>query len=157
MIVDSQIIASVIGAIATIAAGIVVYLLSRDYYKHSRKMEQDRMMKELFTEFNVRYDKINNPLNKIARKSLKKWGGYDERKKAKYEGIIVDFFNICAEEYYWYKEGRLDEKIWKSWHKGMNDIYKTGEIIPMIWAEECKNGGYKSYYISSEFEIFNKA
>src|SRR5690606_32708871 len=121
--------------------------LSRDYYTHSKKIEQDRMMKELFTEFNQRYDKINNKLDKISSLSTDKWKKIKTEKKERYTGVVIDFFNICAEEYHWHSEGRINGNIWASWNKGMNDIYNRSRVIQELWEEECKDGGYMSYYI----------
>ncbi len=148
---------AVVTLIIGVFGGLLTYRFnknSKQHFEQTEKIEKDRLMKELFTEFNLRYDKINNPLNKIANKSFKKWQNYDDKKQSKYYGVIIDFFNICAEEYYWFKEGRLDKKIWNAWHKGMNDIFNKGEIIQMLWEEECQNEGFKSYYISNKNEIF---
>ncbi|TYB79172.1 hypothetical protein [Bizionia myxarmorum] len=137
-----------------IISGVAIWLTSR-YQRHAKKLANDEMMKDLFTEFNIRYDTINNKLDKISKTSVVIWEAQkDEKEKALIYGDVVDFFNICSEEYYWYKEGRLDAKIWKAWHKGMNDIYNRSKIIQHIWEQECKNEGYKSYYISNKNEIF---
>jgi hypothetical protein len=48
----TEIIASVINAGATIMIGIVVAYVSIKYNRNSQKMEQDRLSKELFMEFN---------------------------------------------------------------------------------------------------------
>lgn len=151
--ITSVIVTLTIGVIG----GIITYRFNKnsiEHFKQTEKIEDHRMMKELFTEFNIRYDKINNRLDKISRASLKKWDEYDDKKKSRYEGVIIDFFNICAEEYFWHSEGRINGGIWASWHKGMNDIYSRSEIIQNLWEEECKNDGYKSYYISKKDDIF---
>ncbi|MCM4171844.1 hypothetical protein DHD32_10150 [Arenibacter sp. TNZ] len=153
---SDEIIASFIGAGATIIAGVIVYILSRNYYKHTKKIEQDRMMKELFTEFNQRYDRINNKIDKISKLSSDRWKKLKPKKKERYKGVIIDFFNICAEEYHWHSEGRINGKIWASWCKGMNDIFNKSEVIQDIWEKECENEGYRSYYISKKNEIFKK-
>jgi len=125
------------------------------YQRHTKKLANDKMMKELFTEFNIRYDKINNRLDKISKLSIVVWEAEkNENQKSLIYNDVIDFFNICAEEYYWYKERRLDAKIWNAWHKGMNDIFNRSKIIQKIWEEECENEGYKSYYISKKDEIF---
>lgn len=147
----------VLRELAPVIISLVAICLTYFYQKHTKKLANDKMMKELFTEFNLRYDKINNRLDKISKMSVVMWEAEkDEKNKSLIYGDVVDFFNICAEEYYWYKESRLDTKIWKAWHKGMNDIYNRSKIIQHIWDEECKNEGYKSYYITNKNEIFKK-
>ncbi|SDD13589.1 hypothetical protein SAMN04488104_101618 [Algoriphagus faecimaris] len=135
---------------------IAIWLTSR-YQKHTQKLADDRMMKDLFTEFNQRYDLINNKLDIISKLSIEEWNGLKAKDREKKEGVVIDFFNICAEEYYWHKEGRINGNIWVSWNKGMNDIFNKSKVIQGLWAEECENEGYKSYYISHKNEIFRKA
>ena len=50
----------IIGAV--LATGISIAMGVRQY-----QIENDRMMKDLFIEFNARYDKINDSLYKIAK------------------------------------------------------------------------------------------
>ena len=144
-------ISSIITGGATIIIGIIATIISSYYYKHSKKMEQDKMMKNLFKEFNARYDKINDSLYKIEKecKNLK-----DLEKHPKLEYKLNDFFNLCAEEYYWYKKGRIDENIWFSWSDGMNDWYNRVEIIREAWEVEIEKRGCKSYYINHKYEFF---
>jgi len=153
---SKEIIASIIGAGATIAAGLLVYLLSRGYYRHSQKIEKHRLLKELFKEFNERYDVINNELDNISRLTNLEWAELSDEDKKEAKGIVIDFFNICAEEYYWYTEKSIDEGIWSSWQKGMNDIFNRSEIILQIWDDECKNDGFKSYYINKKYAFFKE-
>lgn len=151
---NTEIIASVINAVATIAIGVVVAYVSYKYNRNSEKMEQDRLSKELFFEFNKRYDNINHSLYKIEKKckSLK-----DLENKPKLESKLNDFFNLCAEEHYWHKKGRIDEFIWNAWSDGMNDWYNGVEIIREAWDKEIKKRGCKSYYIKNKNDFFKKA
>jgi|SRR5690606_10914555 len=147
----------IIKDLAPLIISLVAIWLTSRYQRHTKKLANNRMMKELFTEFNQRYDNINNRLSNISKLSIVLWeADKDEKNKSLIYGDVIDFFNICSEEYYWYKEGRLDPKIWNAWHKGMNDIYNRSKIIQMLWEEECKNEGYKSYYLTKKDEIFKK-
>ena len=148
---SDEIISSIINTGATISIGIIVSLISYRYNKHSEKMEHDRMMKDFFKEFNARYDKINHSLHKIEKecKTLK-----DLEKHPKLEYKLNDYFNLCAEEYFWYKKGRIDENIWYAWSDGMNDWYKDVEIIRDAWEAEIKKRGCKSYYIKDKNDFF---
>jgi len=154
-IFSDEIIASFITAISTVFTGLVVFLLSQHYYRHSKKVEQDKILKELFTEFNTRYDKINYQLEIISKLSLQEWQGLKKKRRKEYIGTIFDFFNLCAEEYYWMSEGRISKKVWNSWVIGMNIIYSRSEVIQNTWRKECENGGYVSYYIDNENAFFN--
>ena len=78
-----------------IATAISLYLGLRQY-----GIENDRIFKDLFISFNEKYDtKFNKTLNEIDNK-IQKTNDYkltnDEI------NLIIDYFNLCAEEYLWY-------------------------------------------------------
>lgn len=152
-----QILLEWVAALGPVIVSIVAIWLTFSYQKHAKKLANDRMLKELFGEFNERYDALNGELDTISRLTVEEWGSLDKPIQARNEGIIIDFFNICSEEYYWHNQDRINGNIWASWHKGMNDIFNRSKIIQNLWEDECKNEGYKAYYITKKDEIFNKA
>ena len=152
---DPQVVSSIVLGSAGIIITIIFSLL-----RH--KIEHDRIMKELFVEFNSRYDKLNDNLNLIKEK-------YDELKKGKDDvnqiaitfksekelyPKLIDYFNLCAEEYYWTGKKRIDDEIWNSWLKGMKYWYNEFPIIEYIWKDEIKGENWKSYYLESNINIF---
>lgn len=151
---SNEICASLINAFATIIVGLIVAYVSYKYNINSSKMENDRLSKELFKEFNERYDKINHSLYKISKdcKNLN-----DLENSPKLENKLNDFFNLCAEEYFWYKKGRIDENVWTAWEDGMNDWFDNVQVIRDAWDVEIKKRGYKSYYIKNKNDFFKKA
>jgi hypothetical protein len=124
------------------------------FSRSNKKREEDKMLKELFTEFNSRYAKINKSLSDIVE-SDKSVTTIDKLSK-KQKAIIIEFFNICAEEYFWHQKGRIDDSIWDSWQAGMNYWYNhTNPIIKDMWQKECLyEGGKTSYYIKNGNEFF---
>jgi hypothetical protein len=151
---NSEIISSIITALATIFAAYIVYRLSKGYYEHSKKIEHDKMMKELFILFNGKYNKIDAQIDDISKMSFEEWNNLDQKIRLEFTHVVYAFFNLCAEEYYWHKEDRISKKVWVSWKKGMNDIYNRSELIKQMWDEECENEGYISYYINKKDEFF---
>ena len=108
--------------IVLIATGVSISIGLRQY-----NIENDRMFKELFTSFNTKYDeKFNDVLNIIDNKFNSKKGYKLSPKKIL---ILNDYLNLCAEEYLWYKKGRIDEDAWKSWEVGMKYYLN----IPVIY------------------------
>lgn len=120
---------------AVIATGISLSLGIRHY-----RTENDKLFKELFTEFNERYDtKFNNELAKINEKSLDPLYEVSSSEKE----LIIDYLNFCAEEFLWKTKGRIPEYVWKSWENGM--IYYLS--IPSINKVFMNEVGQKdSYY-----------
>jgi len=144
---DTIIASSILGG-----CGLIITIVFN--YKNNQ-LSNHKMQKELFTEFNKRYNDLNDNLNLLGSSSIddfSKWFSDEDRIKIK--ATIYDFFNLCSEEYYWKKEGRIPQKVWNSWYKGMNDIYNRSELISKMWDDECENEGYKSYYIDKKDAFF---
>jgi hypothetical protein len=148
---NEEIISNVINIDPTYFLGLIAIFITIFYSYHSKKMENDRMIKELFKEFNARYDKINHSLYEIESK-CKTLKDLDEHPELKNK--LNDFFNLCAEEYFWYKKGRIDKNIWCAWSDGMNDWYNGVQVIKDSWNSEIQNRGCKSYYIKQKNDFF---
>ena len=121
-------------------------LLSFVYFVQKQKLEETKLLKELITEFNHRYDELNEPMNRILA------GTYSEgpqqnaeekpsRQKTELE-VLNDYFNLCAEEYLFYDLGYIHQEVWQSWWNGMK-IFAGNQHIRETWAEELHN---RSYY-----------
>lgn len=139
--------------ISTIILGSVGVALTLYYSHHSKQIARDAMMKELFTDFNRRYDELNDDLQFIhdhyrTTEELQKAENYTHLKNR-----IIDFFNICAEEYFWYQKGRIDKNVWMSWNAGMKFWYRV-PAIKDLWIEETKEEGLTSYYITNGKHFF---
>jgi len=76
-----------------------------------QKLSETALFKDLFTEFNRRYDALNDRLAELAssRPQLDPSG----------RQVIVDYFSLCAEEYLFFTEGYIHRAAWRSWCAGM--------------------------------------
>jgi hypothetical protein len=124
--------------------------------------EENRVEKELFEKFNDRYDKYNDVFNLLRKETspndIYKNENLDEEtsknnhlklnitSSERVENLIIDYFNLCAEEYLWYKRGLISNSIWDAWKAGM----KSNLEIPFIyclWIRETRNTESRdSYY-----------
>lgn len=141
--------------IVTIILGFVGSSIAALNYYYNWKLAKDKMNKELFTEFNNRYDKLNDYLYQIAQEypTVELLDKAKNSKKLKQK--VIDYFSLCAEEFYWYHhKKRIDSLIWKSWHSGMNYWYNEVPAIKALWEEEVKSNGKESYYINNNVEFF---
>ena len=136
---------------ASIILGIFGIGITALNYYFINRLTHDKLEKELFTEFNNRYDKLNDYLEQIITNCAneKNLDNYPELRIK-----LIDYFNLCAEEYYWQNKKRINPKIWKSWQKGMNYWYNKSEAIRNEWAKEIQNEGYLSYYLKNEKQLF---
>lgn len=82
---------------------------------YSKKLSETAFFKELFTEFNQRYDVLNDRLAVIAtsyaEKNITQLDANDRQ-------AIIDYFNRCAEEYLYFKEGYIHHEALQSWYAG---------------------------------------
>lgn len=155
---------NIIKSFGAIILAVVAAWLAYRHNNLTRELSNDNLQKQLFTEFNGRYDQLNDLLQFILRFSdeeeLQFLNASDEEKFGKFTKSqirfkINDYLNLCSEEYYWHSKKRIDNRIWNSWKKGMNDVYNQSSIIQKQWQEEIKNDGWKSFYLDKPTGLFN--
>ncbi len=118
------------------------------------KLANDRMSKELFTEFNTRYSILNGSLEKvITYKTVQEL--LDSKDKQCLDDVY-DFFDLCAEEYYWYGKKRINKEIWLCWYTAMNRWYNDHAIIQEAWQLQINDFGKQAFYIKKSDNGFFK-
>lgn len=138
--IDSTLAIGLLGSIATLYFGVLKY-----------KMENDKIFNELFTSFNQRYDgKLNDLLNTLRLEP--------EKELSKdYEKIIVEYFNLCSEEYLWYSRNRIPGKVWQAWKAGILENLKIKQVKEVYLKEMGSENARKSYYgLAEELKIKTK-
>jgi hypothetical protein len=108
------------------------------YFFYRQHLDETKLFKELFTDFNRRYDALNDELNKILF-------GTDEGQLSNEEQKhLFTYFNLCAEEYFFYKAGYIDQSVWESWSRGMKDFFKHPRIQP-LWEQDSMADSYYGF------------
>jgi len=147
----------VLSVIVTAGLGIAVYYSTTKYNDTQLSLASHQLQKELFTEFNQRYNSLNGYLEKITQyKSLKELERENSKKNSFLKDKLNDYFNLCAEEYYLFKNKRIDPDLWKSWEVGMNAWYNKYNIIQEAWEEEYAKFGHQSFYLKEGEQFFKK-
>jgi len=121
-----------------IIVGGYAILVSAFFFVQKQRIEELRIFKELFTEFNNRYDKLNDPLNKIID------GNQDEELTQDEKIVLFDYFNLCGEEYFFYKQRHIHPDVWQSWLNGMK-FYNNQPRIGKLWIEELRQNSYYAF------------
>ena len=116
------------------------------YVIKKQQLEEAKLFKELFVQFNATYDDLNEKLNQI--KSQESISPEDRN-------TLYDYFNLCGEEYLFYQQGYIYPEVWKSWVLGMKIFYDSDLIRP-IWISELKSGSYYGLDIEREIKRINK-
>ncbi len=127
--IDGKLFLGLLASIASIYLGILKY-----------KIENDKIFKELFTDFNNKYDlKFNDLINEL--KSDKK------RELNQTEiNLVIDYLNLCAEEFLWRQKGRIPKNVWTAWHSGILENIKIKQVMELLKNEIITENGRKSYY-----------
>ena len=108
------------------------------YFLYRQHLDETRLFKELFVEFNKRYDKLNADLNRIAS------GPVSEPLTETETVRLFDYFNLCAEEFLFYKAGYIDEEVWQSWRRGIA-VFTANPRIRNLWVQELKTDSYYGF------------
>jgi len=103
------------------------------YFVQQQKLAETQLFHNLFSDFNARYDKLNGPLAQIAELS--------EHLSNSDRNLIVDYFNLCAEEYLFYSEGYIHRDVWRSWCRGML-WYLRRHPFRNVWHDEVKTESF---------------
>ena len=90
----------------------------------------------MFTGFNQRYDAQNNKLLTILKNS--------EPLQEEQKQYLIDYFNLCAEEYIFYKAGYIDDRVWDAWYNGMKQFGQDHRISE-LWGQERKTDSYYGF------------
>ena len=104
------------------------------YFAHQQRLGEITLLKQLFTEFNGRYDRMNEELAKIELTP-------GELPTQEQRQTVVDYFNLCAEEYFFRSEGFIYDVVWKTWCRGML-FYLNREPFRSVWQEEVLKDCY---------------
>ncbi|MEN5130926.1 MULTISPECIES: hypothetical protein [Weeksellaceae] len=144
--------------IATIFAALIAAYIANKYQKNNLDLSREKMEKDLFIEFNKRYDELNDSLTLLSNISsteeLKATESLIENKSM--YNVLIDYFNLCAEQFYWKEKERISKEIWKSWNKGMKFYYDGYAVVRELWEEETKDEKYESYYLKQGRDFFKE-
>lgn len=122
-----QLVTAITGAVG----GFVLFL----YTQHHQNTQ---LFVSLFDKFNERYGALNEMLNAIVNR--------DENNPLRKDEIDVlyDYFNLCAEEYLYFKAGYIDQDVWRAWMRGMR-FFAQHPQVRTCWEKELKGGSYYGF------------
>ena len=93
------------------------------FYVHGRHAEDAKFVKELLTDFNERYDNLANDLQRAV------WmdAPFDADLKLRF----IKYFNLCAEEWLFWRAGYIYDPVWKAWENGMKQYAGDGRVVAL--------------------------
>ncbi|MDY3551742.1 hypothetical protein R5W24_000821 [Gemmata sp. JC717] len=118
-------------------AAIIGVIASVIYFVQKQKLEETQLFERLFVRFNEQYSRLHEQLQQICRQD-----GEEILLSAQQAETLDKYFNLCAEEFLFYSEGRILTKAWSAWCRGML-IYLQNPIIARWWQQqETTNSHY---------------
>lgn len=109
------------------------------YFIYRQHLDETGLFKEMFVDFNARYDKLNNDLNRIIDGPKSGLLSIVER------DTVFKYFNLCAEEHLFHEAGYIDDEVWKAWQKGMT-IFFSHSRIATLWKSEEETDSYYGFH-----------
>lgn len=106
------------------------------FYLHKRHVEDARLVKELLEEFNQRYDALGTDL----QFALSRNGEFEKETQLKF----VRYFNLCAEEWLFWRAGYIYDPVWDAWKNGMKQYAKDRRVMA-IWENEKLTDSYYGF------------
>ncbi len=113
-------------------------VLGLSYSILKQHLEETRLFKELFSDFNKRYDSLNGPLHVLISIPVNQSLTLEQKITA------YDYFNLCAEEYLFYRKGYIYPEVWIAWSNGMKIIFNSPQIRE-LWNQESKTDSYYGF------------
>jgi hypothetical protein len=107
------------------------------HFLYTQHYQDTQLFVNLFKDFNARYDRLNEQLNAIFENN-------SEELTIKDKKVLFDYFNLCAEEYLFYKSGYIDKDVWRSWLAGM-EYYARKAAVRNLWELETKENSYYGF------------
>jgi hypothetical protein len=117
-----------VGLWGSVVAGVLGFC----YFTQQQKLAETTLFHKIFTDFNARYDKLNGDL--VALLSA---GEISSEQR----NLIVDYFNLCAEEYLFFRQGYIPRDVWRSWCRGMA-WYLKRHPFKDVWNEEIQTESF---------------
>lgn len=117
------------GNVLTLFAG----ALGVVYFIQKQRLEELQLFERLCTQFNARYAEMNADLQLIAN------GQEEDANKVRQ--VLDAYFNLCAEEYLFYSQGRIMPCVWRAWCRGIR-VYLDCGTIQAFWEREVTSDSH---------------
>lgn len=117
--------------------GVLSGLFAAAFFLHRSHAEDARFFRELFEGFNARCDALNDGLCRIVEEDDGELSPEDSIK-------VINYFNLCCEEYLFYQLGYIYPHVWRSWERGMQQ-YGRNSRITKLWREQQATDSYYGF------------
>lgn len=145
--VDLNLIANILTSVMILVL-IVAHVRQYSQMEKQLKYQTNQMKQTFFSEYTKRYQNIILNFPETINREDFKYEKLDDDAKNKTMRYMRVYFDLCSEEFFLFKHGHLDEKVWKEWQSGMAYAFKK-PAFKLAWEKIAKDTGYYT-----EFERF---
>jgi len=117
----------------TLTGALIAGVLGFCYFIQQQRVAETHLFKDLFTEFNRRYDALNDDLDRIATSGS---SGLEDKH------LIIAYLNLCAEEYLFFREGYIHPVVWRAWCRGMLQYLNSDAFRTIVQRELASDSYY---------------
>lgn len=151
---------------------VLIAIFSAIFLLQKHNWDKKKIYHELFSDFNRRYDTLNENMNRIKEGKLINMINIvlesDLSKPDEVQfyttSVIYDYLNLCGEEYFWAGQKMLHPEIWDNWKKGIEYFINCPIVIKVIKMEierynsnNRKDKKVDNYYGFLSSDIVNNA
>lgn len=110
------------------------------YFVQKQKLDELHVFLEIFESANDKYKKLGNKLEAIVSKAN------DEPLDESEREVLIAYFNLCAEEYLYFRQGYIFPHVWDSWENAMRLIFSNPRVSA-LWESESKTHSYYGFVV----------
>jgi hypothetical protein len=116
MSTETLVLATGLATVAVTGVGVLVTL----------KGVRDQLWLQMFSEYTRRYQEI---VRELPSESRDPDGTFNfEQLDAREKGTVLNaargYLNLCSEEYYLFRRGRIDKETWLIWRDGIEEVLR---------------------------------
>lgn len=105
------------------------------YFIQKQKLDELHVFLSIFEKANERYKALGSKLEIIISKPV------DNELDSSEKETLISYFNLCAEEYLYFKQGYIFPHFWASWENGMRMVF-LHDRVKSLWELESKTHSY---------------
>jgi hypothetical protein len=111
---------------------------------------RDQLWLQMFSEYTRRYQEIVRDLPPESRDpdSDFSFDALDATTKGRTLNAVRGYLNLCSEEYYLYRRGRIDKETWAIWRDGIEEVFR------LPWLRDTWEGVRHEYAYYEPFCTF---
>jgi hypothetical protein len=144
--------------IQIVSTAILVVSIIIAYYFSSKTLKEvrDQMQISVFSEYTMRYSEIIRDLPDAAsNEKLSALEEASQEEKNRIMGLMRAYFDLCSEEYYLNKMGRIDQETWSRWERGLFYTVRLATFVD-AW-ESIRKEAYEKDFLNYMDEILSGA